>query len=390
MSATNEAVVIGAGAAGLAAAGALRQRGIDSVVLERGQPGQSWHDRYEGLRINSWGFVSSLPGYRIGHRYGRWPKREAFAAYLAEYVQAMNLTVRTGVEVERVDRDHGGWRVQTSGGEIAARYVVVATGEDRVPRLPDWQGRDTYNRPLLHSSEYKRASDLPGQDVLVVGGGNSGCEIAAQLAERPAGRVRIAVRSGPLILARNYLGVPLTAWAVFGWPMPDPLLDLSGRFMQWYAFGDLTEYGLPAPAPDHQLSHQRRTGYVPTVDGGFVDALKQGHVTIVPSVDRFEQDAVVLGDGQRVEPDAVIAATGYTTGLEPLVGHLGVLRDDSNPKFWAGNTHPDAPGLFFIGYHFDLAALLPHLSTEARSIAKAITTVRPASAPRRVRSPLPR
>ena len=372
MSARSEVIVVGGGAAGLAAAGALRQRGVESVVLERGLPAQSWRDRYDGLRLNSWGFMSSLPGYLLGRKYGRWPKREAFAAYLTDYAQRMRLHVRTGVEAERVERDGDGWRVRTGAGELAARYVVVATGEDRVPRLPDWPGRESFTGRLLHSSEYQRASELAGQDVLVVGGGNSGCEIAAQLADGDARRVRVAVRSGPLILAREYLGVPLTAGALLGWPMPDRVLDAAGRAMQRAAFGDLTEYGLPAPAPDHQLSNQRRDGYVPTVDGGFVAALKRRDIAVVPGVERLDGAAVVLSDGQRLEPDAVIAATGYTTGLDQLVGHLGVLRDDSKPKVWAGKQHQNAPGLFFIGYHFDLAALLPHLSLEARSIAKTV------------------
>ena len=365
--------MIGAGAAGLATAGALRQRGVESVVLERGQPGQSWRERYGGLRLNSWGLMSSLPGYLLGRRYGRWPKREAFTAYLVDYAERMRVDVRTGVDAQRVERGDAGWRVQTSSGEFESRYVVVATGEDRVPRLPDWPGREAFEGRILHSADYQRAEDFAGQDVLVVGGGNSGCEIAAQLAEGAARRVRIAVRSGPLILAREYLGVPLTAGAVFGWPMPDPVLDAAGRAMQRMAFGDLTEYGLPAPAPDHQLSNQRRDGYVPTVDGGFVAALKRRDVEVVAGVERLDGPGVILADDQTLQPDAVIAATGYTTGLEPLVGHLGVLREDSKPKVWAGRSHADAPGLFFIGYHFDLAALLPHLSIEARSIARTVS-----------------
>lgn len=367
-----DVLVIGAGAAGLAAAGALKRRGIASTVLERGVTGQSWHDRYDGLRLNSWGLMSSLPGYRLPRRYGRWPTGEGYARYLTEYAQRLALDVRTGVEVTALARADDGWVVQAGADDVRARFVVVATGVDRIPRVPDWPGADGFEGRLLHSAEHQRAADFADQDVLVVGAGSSALEIAAQLADGEARSVRLAVRSGPLVFAREYARIPLTA---LYWPArfaPDRVLDLVGRLMQRAAFGDLTAYGLPAPAPGHQVSDLRHARYIPAVDGEFVAALKRGGVSVVPAVDRFERREVVLADQRRVAVDAVIAATGYQTGLSRLVGQLGVLGDDEKPSIHAGRDHPRAPGLFFIGYHFGLAALLPHLSTEAKSIAEAV------------------
>ena len=368
-----EVLVIGAGAAGLAVAGALRRAGVASTVLERGAPGQSWYDRYEGLRLNSWGLMSSLPGYVLPRRYGRWPTGEAYAHYLAEYSERLSLDVRTDTEVMGVEHADQGWSVQTSAGAWRARYVVVATGIDRVPLMPEWPGSDAFGGRLLHSADYQRSGDFAGQAVLVIGAGSSALEIAAQLAEGEATSVRLAVRSGPLVLAREYAGLPLTA---FYWPgrfASDRVLDVAGRLMQRAAFGDLTAYGLPEPAPGHQLSDQRHARYVPAVDGQFVAALKRGAVRVVPTVERFDGDEVVLADGRRVVVDAVIAATGYRTGLSDLVGDFGVLADDEKPAAWGGRDHPSARGMFFIGYHFRLAALLPHLRVEARSISETIT-----------------
>ena len=368
-----EVIVIGAGAAGLAAAGALKRAGLASTVLERGVPGQSWRERYDGIRLNSWGLMSSLPGYLLPRRYGRWPTREDYARYLAEYVERLCLDVRTGIEVSTIERADDGWSVQTSEGARTARFVVVCTGVDRVPLVPGWPGADEFGGRLLHSAEYQRASDFAGRDVLVVGAGSSALEIAAQLADGRAASVRLAVRSGPLVLAREYAGIPSTALYWPGRFASDRVLDLAGRLMQRAAFGDLTAYGLPEPALGHQLSDQRHARYIPAIDGQFVAALKRGAVEVVPAVERFDGDGVVLADQRRLDVDAVIAATGYRTGLRELVGHLGVLAEDGKPTVWAGRDHPQAPGLFFIGYHFRLAALLPHLRVEAKSIAETMT-----------------
>lgn len=203
--------------------------------------------------------------------------------------------------------------------------------------------------------------------MLVVGTGSSGCEIAAHLARGEAWRVRLAVRSGPLILSRRYFGVRLTYWSIPGRLAPDRLLQRAGPVLQRLAFGDLTHHGLPAPAPDHGLADQRHSRYVPAVDGELVQALRRGDVEVVAAVRRFDGADVELSDDAKLRPNAVIAATGYHPGLQRLAGHLDVLDENGLPRAVA----PDpTPGLFFAGYRFSLAAGLPHFKTQARAIAK--------------------
>ena len=363
--------IIGAGAAGLAAAGALKQRGIDPLLIEAGErPGESWHQRYDGLHLNSVRWMSSLPGYVMERSYGDFPAREEWAAYLARYAEHFELDIRYGTEVTRIERSDDGWTLITGAGELSARAVVIATGMDHTPTIPDWPGAESFGGRLIHSADFRNAAPSRGQEVMVVGAGNSATEIAVNLANDGARKTMLAVRTPPLLLPPRFLGISITAWAIPAIPFPDWLLDASSKFASRLSVGDLSAYGLP-PSP-RGISAQRREGYVAPIDRGFSDALRAGRIEIVKAVDRFDEQSIILEDGVRIEPDVVIAATGYRTNLRRIVGHLGVLRDDERPLAAGGATLAQAPRLHFIGYHFSLVPTLPHLGTEARGIAQAL------------------
>jgi len=381
-----EAVVIGAGSAGLSAAAALRDAGVDALVLERAaQAGASWRARYDGLRLNSGRTVSSVPGARIPRSAGQFPARDAYADYLAGCVERLGLDVRFGVEVSRIERRDGGYALSTSGGELLARSVVVATGYDREPCVPKWPGR--FQGELLHAREYRNPAPFAGRRVLVVGTGNSGTEIAAELSGRGPGpapraaRVWLSMRTPVNVVPRRVLGVPTSALVSRPRRPPARLVDLGGRVLQRLAWGDLSRYGMPR-APMGIGTEMRVRGLGPVVDGGFVDALKAGRVALVPAVARFDGAEVVLADDTRVRPDAVIAATGYRHGLEALVGHLGALDSRGRPARVDGGAVPVAPGLHFSGYHLPLPGQLYGMRATARRIAREVARDRAASSGR--------
>lgn len=184
--------VIGGGPGGLAAAYALRAQGIRAVVLEKSdRVGASWRRHYDRLHLHTTRRLSSLPGLTIPRRFGRWVSRDDVVRYLEKYAEVHELEIVTGVEVSRVERsaDGSGWLLHATGGrELTGSAVVVATGTNHTPRVPDWPGRDTYTGDLLHAADYRAAQPYAGQDVLVVGIGNTGAEIAVDLVEgaRPA------------------------------------------------------------------------------------------------------------------------------------------------------------------------------------------------------------
>ena len=363
--------IVGGGSAGLATAALLKRKGLEPVVLEAGpEPGAAWRDRYDRLRLHTPRLLSGLPGRRIPRRYGRWVRRDDLIAYFAEYVEAEELDVRTGVRVERLDPDdEGGWLLRTSAGELHAETVIVATGYNGAPFVPDWPGRDGFTGRLLHSSEYRNPEPFRGLDVLVVGAGNSGAEIAHDVADGGAKRSRISVRTPPQIVRRATAGIPAQVIGMGIRKLPPDWVDPVSKAMRKAAIPDLSAQGLPRP------EHGLRTGFittgtVPILDVGIVDAVKHGRVEVVAAVEGFDGADVLLADGSHIQPDAVIAATGFRAGLDGLAGHLDVL----NPRGLPAKTDgaPTLPGLWFVGFVPTLGGQLREGSLAARKVADAV------------------
>ncbi|MEA3020269.1 MAG: putative flavoprotein involved in transport [Actinomycetota bacterium] len=370
----NEVVIIGAGPAGLAAAGALRHHGIGAVVLERSDAvGASWRGHYDRLHLHTVRWLSHLPGYKLPRRYGNWVARDDLIEYMEDYVDVHNLDVRTGVDVERLERDGERWLVHTGNGDgFEAARVVIATGYNKHPFLPEWPGRESYTGELIHSAYYKNADPYVGKSVLVVGTGNSGAEICVDLIESGAARVQLSVRTPPTVLLRDSNGVPGQALGVVFRRMPIPVMDRVWPLIQRTAVGDLSKHGLPNPPPG-AYSKFMRDDVTPILDVGLIPLLKQDRVQIVAAVDSFDGDDVVLADRTRIQPDAVIAGTGFKRGLEPLVGDFGILEPQKGrPIVHGPKTHPNAPGVHFIGYTNPVSGMLREIAIDARRIAKAI------------------
>ena len=369
--------VIGGGPSGLAAGAELRRRGMHPVILERGeQVGTSWRAGYDRLHLHTVRGLSGLPGFGIPRAAGRWPSRDDVIDYLERYRARHELEVRASTEVERIataqaqDGDGVRWVIHTTAGErLPARSVVVATGHAHTPYVPDWPGRESYTGQLRHAREYRNPVPFAGLDVLVVGVGNSGSEIATDLSEGGARRVWIAVRTPPQIVRRNLGGWPAHATGILISRLPAALVDPVARLQRRLTIPDLTRYGIPQP-DDGLLSRVRCSGEVPLLDVGFVGAVRNGKVTPVAAVTGFDGDSVLLADGSGITPQAVIAATGYRRGLETLVGQLGVTDERGMPTVRGGL--PAAPGLFFIGYAVSLRGMLRDIATEARRVAPAV------------------
>jgi hypothetical protein len=166
---------------------------------------------------------------------------------------------------------------------------------------------------------------------------------------------------------------------------PARLVDPINRVLQRHFLGDLTRYGLPAPQQG-LVAQARTTGVTPTIDVGLVDQLRAGRVTPVPALWHLDDDDAVLVDGTRLQPASVIAATGYTRALDPLVGHLGVLDERGRPLVRGARCHPRAPGLRFVGLSSPLKGLLLQINLDARTTAAAIgrNRGRPHPAPARL------
>src|SRR5260370_36403489 len=140
---THELVIVGAGSAGLATGALLRREGLEPLLLEAGpEPGAAWRERYDRPRLHTPRLLSGLPGRRIPRRFGRWVTRDDLLEYLREYAEAEQLDVRTRTRVERIEEDGGAWRLETSQGPLRAETVILPTGYNGSPFVPDCPGPD--------------------------------------------------------------------------------------------------------------------------------------------------------------------------------------------------------------------------------------------------------
>ena len=370
-----DAYVIGAGPAGLATAAALRRRGLHAVVLDGSDAiGSSWRRHYDRLHLHTPRELSSLPGLRIPAEMGRWVARDDVVRYLELYAAHHDLDVRLGTAVARVERsDDGlGWLLTlVDGSTLTAPYVVVATGFNHTPLAPDLPGLEGFTGEVVQSRTYRNGTAYAGKDVLVVGSGNTGTELAVDLAESGASRVRLAVRTVPHILRRSagpyaaqYTGIAVRH-------LPTGFVDRAAALVERVSTPDLTAYGLPRPDTG-LLTRVERDNAIPVQDVGVIAAIRAGQVEPVAAVESFDGDAVVLAGGTRITPEVVVLATGYTQSLEPLVGHLGVLDDKGHPVERAGATPRGARGLWFNGFTNPISGMLREISGDARKIALAM------------------
>ncbi len=373
-----EVVVIGAGPGGLAVAAALKGHGRNPLVVDRAdRVGSSWRRHYDRLHLHTPRRWSGLPGYPIPRSFGRWVARDDVVRYLEAYAAHHRLELRLGSGVTRIDAvapstDGARWAVRLDDGStVTADHVIVATGYNHTPVEPDWPGLDGFDGEVVLARDYRNGRPYAGRDVLVVGSGNTGMEIATDLADHGATRVWLAVRTPPHILPRSRLGWPAQGTGILVRRLPPRLVDRVATVLAVVQEPDLTEFGMPRAGTD--LYSRVLVGRVPVQDVGIVDAIRARRVEPVAAVQSVEDGEVVLADGSRVRPSVVVVATGYRAGLEPLVGHLDVLDGRGLPLVHGAHEPDGTPGLWFTGYTNPISGMLRELRIDAERIAAAVS-----------------
>ena len=369
--AEHDVVVVGAGQGGVASALALKDRGVAALVVdESAQVASRWQARYDRLRLNSSRPTSHLPGRPYPKGTPMFPTRDQVVEHIQGCARDAGLDLLLGTRVQRLSRTNGSWTVESGKGDIDARQVVLATGYENEPLVPEWDGRESFAGEVIHSAEYRNADRFRSRRVLVVGPGCLGMEIAHDVATGGAAKVWLAVRTPPTIISRQGPGGLPGEWiGTLLLNFPTRFGNAFARFGSRQDFGDLSAYGLPVPE-EGLMTRFRRDGTVPSiVDKDVIEAVKEGKVEVVGAVESLDSAGVILTGGRRLEPDAIICATGYRRALEPLVGHLGVLDDRGRPAVAA--PKPAAPGLRFVGYTSRPGAL-GFMSRQAKRSAKAI------------------
>jgi putative flavoprotein involved in K+ transport len=314
-----DVVVVGGGQSALAVAHYLRRTTLSFAVLDDGRaPGGAWQHTWKSLRLFSPAQWSSLPGRLMPGGTSHYPTREEALAYLADYEARYEVPIVRPTRVVAVCRDGQRLIVDATQGRWSARAVVSATGTWSAPNVPQLPGQERFAGSLLHSANYESPEAFVGQRVVVVGGGNSGAQLVADLAGRAT--VTWATRRPPIFL-------------------PD---DIDGR----YLFGEATEryramtVGAPLPPP-------RTLGEIVMVDA-VRRARDRGALTAVPMFSAFTDAGVLWPDGRVTQEDAVIFATGF----RPAVAHLDPLgvAEPNGTILVRGTRSVREPRLWLVGY----------------------------------------
>ena len=365
-------IIIGAGLNGLAAAHELQKVEIDPIILDgAGQAAAPWRKRHDGLRLNTHRLISHLPGMRIPKAYGSFPKRNDIVEYLQAYEQHFKIKVHRNIKVERITQLKEYWSLETSSGNWKTQQVIIATGHERVPLIPDWPGRDGFTGNLIHAADFGRADQYDGKSVLVVGAGNSGVDVLNHLTTENTSALWVSVRQGATVLPTRVLGIPLQLLAPLMQYFPTKVVDFMMSATERIFLGNLQKLGL-SQHPDGVATRLIREAVAPAFDHGFVQALKAEKVNVVPEVMRFVGNEVIFKDGSSIRPDAVICATGYRPGLETMVGHLGILDESGSPPQTGAVSHPNYGGLWFMGMAPQLSGVFYTARFEAKELSRAV------------------
>jgi indole-3-pyruvate monooxygenase len=364
-------IVIGAGPAGLAVAGLLRQRGRDFTLLEAGpQIAHSWRHHYERLHLHTPKQTSELPGLPFPPGTPTFPSRQQFVDYLDAYAERFALAPRLNERVTSVKRADGRWSVSTQTAPYSADNVVITTGLLRVPHRRELPGQRDFAGDMSHVSTYTNPRPFDGQRVLVVGFGNSGAEIALDLAERGVGvSVAIVVRSPCNVIPRQLMqlppGLPRAAFIWLARTLPRRWQDAFLRSAAKRALGDLESHGIPALP--YGVTTGLVRGHAPLIDVGTIAAIKSGRITVYPAISTLTKTGATFEDGRSADFDSILLATGYRTGLHEILEEPEAVLDESGLPKMVGRESA-LPGLYFVGFEVRLLGLLFTAMLDARAV----------------------
>ena len=362
-------LVIGAGPAGLAVGACLKQAGIPSILLEqRDQVASAWRRHYDRLHLHTHKRNSALPFAPLPKEYPNYPSRDQLVDYLESYVKKFELDIHFGQQVRAAKRNNGHWEIQTQNATYHASNLVIAAGYAREPFIPEWKGKDGFKGKVIHSSEYKNGSQFKGQNVLVIGFGNSGGEIAIDLYEHGA-KPSIAVRSAVNVIPRDLFGLPILSIGILQNSMPAWIADAMNAPILRAVVGDITKYGL-RKLPYGPVAQIRNTKRIPLIDVGTMKLIKQGHVKVYPGVEEFAENRIRFEGGQEAQFDAVILATGYHPKVNAFLNETDVYDQDGTPT--STGRESSAPGLYFCGYYVSPTGMLREIAIEAKQISNVI------------------
>ncbi|XP_019165767.1 PREDICTED: probable indole-3-pyruvate monooxygenase YUCCA5 [Ipomoea nil] len=354
----NGPVIVGAGPSGLAVGACLKEHGVPFVILERADCIASlWQKRtYDRLKLHLPKQFCQLPKYPFPEHYPEYPTRREFIKYLESYADHFGIKPRFNecVQSAKYDEACKVWRVETAspdGGEVEyiCQWLVVATGENAESVVPEIEGLKEFAGEVIHVSDYKSGENFRGKKVLVVGCGNSGMEISLDLCNHDA-KPSMVCRSSVHVLPREILGKSTFELAVLmmKW-LPLWLVDKILVVLTWFILGNIEKYGLKRPSIG-PLELKNTRGKTPVLDIGALEKIKSGKINVIPGIKKFSGGTVELVDGECLEIDAVVLATGYRSNVPYWLQEADFFSKNGFAKTPFPNSWKGKSGLYAVGF----------------------------------------
>ncbi|KAL2339700.1 hypothetical protein Fmac_007640 [Flemingia macrophylla] len=348
-------VIVGAGPAGLATAACLNKLSIPNVVLERDDcHGSLWRKRaYDRLKLHLGKDFCNLPHMPFPSDFPTFVPRVSFLRYLDCYVTSFNISIRYNRNVESAsfDESDGKWRVVVKDTESNADevylsdYLVVASGENSEGYIPYVHGLKGFQGEYMHCNQYINGRDMYGKNVLVVGSGNSGMEIAYDLTNWGA-NTSMVVRGPVHYFTKEMVYVGMSLLKYFDLQKVDKLMWLMSKLK----YGDMSGYGLVRPK-EGPFTLKIKGGTTPTIDVGCIRKIKKGLVKVYPTISSIVGKTIEFEDGRNGEFDIIIFATGYrSTVLKWLKDYRLLFNEHGMPKPDYPNHWKGEKGIYCAGF----------------------------------------
>jgi len=363
-------LILGASAAGLSCAAQLDKRNIEYKILEKeSQVANAWRNHYHRLHLHTNKGSSTLPFVKFPSDTPKYPTRKQVVAYLEKYSQSQEIEPFFNTEATNMSKSNGRWITQTNNGSFVSEHVIICTGNTNIPRLIPKPGLENFPGKIMHSSEYKNGMEFEGKKILVIGFGNSACEIVICLHEHGA-KPAMSVRSPVNIIPRDILGIPVLALGIAQSALPPSFADKMNRPLLNLIVGNFEKYGLkklPYGPIEQIVEHHQ----IPLLDIGTLALIRSGEILIFGDIEKIENSTIHFSDDISEAFDAIIMATGYETGLEKIL-ELSLERKEDIQLNIKKRKHFGEDNLYFCGFYVAPTGMLREIKIESGVIADAI------------------
>ncbi|XP_009781970.1 putative indole-3-pyruvate monooxygenase YUCCA4 [Nicotiana tabacum] len=349
----NGPIIVGAGPSGLAVSACLKENGVPSLILERSDCIASlWQQKtYDRLKLHLPKQFCQLPLFGFPENFPKYPSKKLFISYLEDYAKHFGIVPKFKQSVKVAEFDHvsGFWKVETQDFLYLSKWLIVATGENAEPVIPEIQGIDKFKGAVLHTSVYKSGTEFNNQRVLVIGCGNSGMEVSLDLCRHNA-IPHMVVRNSVHILPREMLGISTfsIAMALLKW-LPIRVVDKLLLLVANLTLGSTDKLGLRRPKTG-PLELKNATGKTPVLDVGALSQIRNGKIQIMHGVKEITKIGAKFIDGKEGEYDSIILATGYKSNVPSWLKGTDFFTEQGMPKTPFPNGWKGENGLYTVGF----------------------------------------